>query len=67
MTIMGNGNSQTFQMQPTTSRWFQMFRYEVNMLVNDKDPYKVMQIQGTDREDRENSNIGIFKKNGKSE
>lgn len=50
---------------PTTSRWMQIWNYEVNMLINTKG--KVMTIMGKNRQEYENSNIGVFKKNGNEE
>jgi hypothetical protein len=48
-------------MTTTSARWFQLFRFKDNMLVNDKG--KVMTIVGDN--DRENTNIGVYNKNGK--
>ena len=48
-------------MTTTSARWFQLFRFQGNMLVNDKG--KVMTIVGDS--DTENRNIGVYNKNGK--
>jgi hypothetical protein len=48
-------------MTTTNARWFQLFRFQDNMLVNDKG--KVMTVVGDI--DSENRNIGVYNKNGK--
>ena len=48
-------------MTTTNARWFQLFRFQDNMLVNEKG--KVMTVVGD--VDSENRNIGVYNKNGK--
>jgi len=62
LTLHSNGN---LYMTVTNSRWFQIFRYEANMLVNTKG--KVIQIRGKNRQEYENAQIGVSNKNGNEE
>jgi hypothetical protein len=55
ITIQSNGNSNNLYMTTTSARWFQLFYYRDNRLVNEKG--KVMEVyQGIDRE---NQNVAI--------
>jgi len=61
ITIQSQGRSNNLYMTTTNARWFQLFRWQGNMLVNDKG--KVMTIQGDF--DQENRNIIVENKNVK--
>ena len=55
ITIQSNGNSNNLYMTTTSARWFQLFYFRDNKLVNEKG--KVMEVyQGIDRE---NNNIVV--------
>jgi hypothetical protein len=55
LTIQNNGRSNNLYMSPTNSRWFQLFEYKDNKIVNERG--KAMMVQGS--QDRENANIVV--------
>jgi len=59
MTIQGAGRSANLHMTTTNSRWFQMFRYKNNNIVNEKG--KVMDVVGG--RDTQHNNIQVYQKN----
>jgi hypothetical protein len=56
ISIQGGGSSPGLFLEPTNARWFQMFRYKNNNLVNEQG--KVMSINGNRDEENTAVNVG---------
>jgi hypothetical protein len=59
LNIYNSGNSNNLQLLTTNARWFQMFKYRNNQIINEKG--KIVEVQGN--QDRENANIGVTSNN----